>query len=142
MGRDFTCEPPSITVSHIHLGEVNGNPLQYSCWKILWTEGPSRLQSMGSQNLSDFTFFSFFKFFFLFYLFIFPFIFISWRLINWRLHFHFSLSFIGEGNDNPLQCSSLENPREGRAWWAAVFGVAQSRTRLKRLSRSSSSIYI
>ena len=51
-----------------------------------------------------------------------------------RLHFHFSLSCIGEGNDNPLQCSCLENPRDGGAWWAAVYGVAQSRTRLKRLS--------
>ena len=55
-----------------------------------------------------------------------------------RLHFHFSLSCIGEGNGNPLQCSCLENPRDSRAWWAAVYGVAQSRTRLKRLSSSSS----
>ena len=51
-----------------------------------------------------------------------------------RLHFHFSLSCIGEGNGNPLQCSCLENPRDGEAWWAAVYGVAQSRTLLKRLS--------
>ena len=56
-----------------------------------------------------------------------------------RLHFHFSLSCIGEGNGNPLQCSCLENPRDRGAWWAAVYGVAQSRTRLKRLSSSSSS---
>ena len=56
-----------------------------------------------------------------------------------QLPFHFSLSCIGEGNGNPLQCSCLENPRDGRAWWAAVYGVAQSRTRLKRLSSSSSS---
>ena len=55
-----------------------------------------------------------------------------------RLHFHFSLSCIGEGNGNPLQCSYLENPRDGGAWWAAVYGVAQSWTRLKRLSSSSS----
>ena len=48
-----------------------------------------------------------------------------------QLHFHFSLSCIGEGNGNPLQCSCLENPRDGEAWWAAVYGVAQSRTRLK-----------
>ena len=54
-----------------------------------------------------------------------------------RLHFHFSLSCIGEGNGNPLQCSCLENPRYGWAWWAAICGVAQSRTRLKRLSSSS-----
>ena len=53
------------------------------------------------------------------------------------LHFHFSLSCIGEGNGNPLQCSCLENPRDGEAWWAAVYEVAQSRTRLKRLSSSS-----
>ena len=58
-----------------------------------------------------------------------------------RLHFHFSLSCFGEGNGNPLQCSCLENPRDGGAWWAAVSGVAQSRARLKRLS-SSSSIHI
>ena len=51
-----------------------------------------------------------------------------------RLPFHFSLSCIGEGNGSPLQCSCLENPRDGRAWWAAVYGVAQSRTQLKRLS--------
>ena len=54
-----------------------------------------------------------------------------------RLHFHFSLSCIGEGNGSPLQCSCLENPRDGGAWWAAVYGVAQSRTRLKRLSSRS-----
>ena len=53
------------------------------------------------------------------------------------LHFHFSLSCIGEGNGNPLQCSYLENPRDGRAWRAAIFGVAQSWTRLKRVSSSS-----
>ena len=51
-----------------------------------------------------------------------------------RLHFHFSLAWIGEGNGNPLQCSCLENPRDGGAWWPAVYGVSQSRTRLKRLS--------
>ena len=53
-----------------------------------------------------------------------------------RLHFHFSLSCIGEGNGNPLQCSCLENPGDGGAWWAAVCGVAQSWTRLKQLSSS------
>ena len=57
-----------------------------------------------------------------------------------RLHFHFSLSCIGEGNGNPLQCSCLENPRDGRAWWAAIYGVAQSQTQLKQLSSSSSYI--
>ena len=50
-----------------------------------------------------------------------------------RLHFHFSLSCIGEGNGNPLQCSCLESPRDGGAWWAAISGVAQSQTPLKRL---------
>ena len=56
-----------------------------------------------------------------------------------RLHFHYSFSCIGEGNGNPLQCSCLENPRDGGTWWAAVYGVAQSRTQLQRLSSSSSS---
>ena len=53
------------------------------------------------------------------------------------LQVHFSLSCIGEGNGNPLQCSCLENPRDGGAWWAAVYGIAQSRTWLKRFSSSS-----
>ena len=79
-------------------------------WKIPWTEKPGRLQSMGSLESAT----------------------------TERLHFHFSLSRIGEGNGNPLQCSYLENPRDGEAWWAAVYGVAQSRTWLKRLSSSSS----
>ena len=67
-----------------------------------------------------------------------------WGCKEWgtteRLHFHFSLSSIGEGNGNPLQCSCLENPRDGGVWWASVYGVIQSRTRLKQLS--SSSIYV
>ena len=79
-------------------------------WKIPWTEEPGRLQSMGREE-SDTT---------------------------EQLHFHFSLSCFGEGNGNPLQCSCLENPRDGGAWWAAVYGVAQSRTRLKQLSSCSS----
>ena len=79
-------------------------------WKIPWME-PGRLQSMGSLELDT----------------------------TERLHFHFSLSCIGEGNGNPLQCSCLENPRGGEAWWAAVYGVAQNQTRLKQLSSSSSS---
>ena len=83
-------------------------------WKILWKEEPGRLQSMGLLK-SDTT---------------------------ERLHFHFSLSRIGEGNGNPLQCSCLENPRDRVAWWAAVYGVAQSRTRMKGLSSSSIYIYI
>ena len=82
---------------------------------------------------------------------------LAWRIHGWRslvgcspwgcwesdtterLHFHFSLSCTGEGNGNPLQYSCLKNPRDGEAWWAAVYGVAQSRTRLKRLSSNSSS---
>ena len=71
-------------------------------WKIPWMEEPGRLQSMVSLE-SD--------------------------MIE-RLHFDFSLSCIGEGNGNPLQCSCLENPRDGEAWWAAISGVTQSRTRL------------
>ena len=61
------------------------------------------------------------------------------KLINTSSTFHFSLSCIGEGNGNPLQCFCLENPRDGGAWWATIYGVAQSRTRLKRLSSSSTS---
>ena len=51
-----------------------------------------------------------------------------------QLHFQFSLSYVGEGNGNPLQCSCLENHRDGGAWWAAIYGVAQSQTQLKRFS--------
>ena len=80
-------------------------------WKIPWTESPEGCSPWGRWG-SDTT---------------------------ERFSFHFSLSCIGEGNGNPLQCSCLENPRDGGAWWAAVSGVAQSRTRLKRLSSSSSS---
>ena len=78
-------------------------------WKIPWTEEPGRLQSMGREESDPAE----------------------------RLRFHFSLSCIGEGNGNPLQHSCLESPRDGEAWWAAVYGVAQSRTRLKRPSSSS-----
>ena len=69
-------------------------------WKIPWMEEPGRLQSVGSEELD----------------------------MTERLHFYFSLSCIGEGNGNPLQCSCLENPRDGGAWWAAVCGVAESDT--------------
>ena len=57
-----------------------------------------------------------------------------------RLHSHFSLPCIGEGNGNPLQCPCLENPRDGGVWWAAVYGVAQSQTWLNRLSNNSNKI--
>ena len=61
-------------------------------WKIPWAEEPGGLQSMGSRRVDP----------------------------TKQLHFHFSLSLIGEGNGSPLQYSCLENPRDGRAWWAAV----------------------
>ena len=80
-------------------------------WKIPWMEEPGRLQSMGSLRAGH---------------------------DRATEQLHFSLSCTGEGNGNPLQCSCLENPRDGEAWWAPVYGVAQSRTRLKRLSSSSS----
>ena len=97
--------------SSVYIREDNGPHSSTFAWKIPWTEEPGRLQSMGSLELDT----------------------------TERLHFHFSLSCIGEGNGNPFQCSCLENPRDGEAWWAAISGVAQSRTRLKRLSSSSSS---
>ena len=78
-------------------------------WKIPWTEEPGGLQSIGHEELDT----------------------------TEQLHFEFSLSCIGEGNSTPLQCSCLENPRDGGAWWAAVYGVAQSPTRLKGVSSSS-----
>ena len=78
-------------------------------WKIPWMEEPVRLQSIGSLRVGP------------------------------DRATSLSLSCIGEGNGNPLQCSCLENPRDRGAWWAAVYGIAQSRTRLKRLSSSSSS---
>ena len=77
-------------------------------WKIPWTEEPGRLQSMGLLRVGH----------------------------DWETSL--SLSCIGEGHGNPLQCSCLENPRDRGTWWAAVYGVAQSRTWLKRLSSSSS----
>ena len=96
----------------LHQGSEKAMTLPSStlAWKIPWTEEPGRLQSMGS---------------------------LEWDTTE-RLPFHFSLSCIGEGNGNPLQCSCLENPRDGGAWWAAVYAVSQSRTRLKQLSSSSS----
>ena len=75
-------------------------------WKIPWADEPGRLQSMGSWG-SDTT---------------------------EQLPFHFSRWCIGEGNGNPLQCSCLENPRDGGAWWAAIYGVTQGHTRLEQLS--------
>ena len=73
-------------------------------WKIPWTEEPGGLHAVHGVVK-------------------------SWT--QQQIHFRFLLSCIGEGNGNPLQCSCLENPRDGGAWWAAVYGVAQTRTRLK-----------
>ena len=78
-------------------------------WKIPWIEEPDRLQSMGLRRVRH----------------------------NWETSLSLFSSCIGEGNGNPLQCSCLESPRDGGAWWAAVYGVAWSWTRLKRLSSSS-----
>ena len=101
----------------VHAGEGNGTPLQYSCLENPMDGGARWAAVHGvaksRTRLSDFAF---------------------------TFHFHFSLSFscIGEGKGNSLQCSCLENPRDRGASWAAVYGVPQSRTRLKRLSSSSS----
>ena len=81
-------------------------------WKIPWMEEPGRLQSMGSLRVRH----------------------------DWVTSF--SLSCIGEGNGNPLQCSCLENPRDGGAWWAAIYGIAQSWAQLKQLSSSSPKIVL
>ena len=95
---------PEFTQTHVHRGEGNGTPLQYSCLENPMDGGAWWAAVHGvtkSQiRLSHFT-------------------------------FTFSLSCIGKGNGNPLQCSCLENPRGRRAWWADVYGVTQSRTRLK-----------
>ena len=80
-------------------------------WKIPWAEEPGGLQSMGSRRVGH-----------------------DWATSLSLFTFHFSLSCTGEGHGNPLQCSCLENPRDGGAWWAAVYGVTQSWTRLKWLS--------
>ena len=80
-------------------------------WKVPWTEEPGRLQSMGSRRVGH----------------------------HWATSLSLFTFMRWKSNGNPLQCSCLENPRDGGAWWAAIYGVAQSRTRLKRLSSSSSS---
>ena len=134
-------------LSNTIYGEGNGNPLQYSClenamdgeawqatvhrvaktqtslslfifmhWRRKWQSTPVLMpgKSHGRRSLVGYS---------------------SWGHkesdTTERLPFHFSLSCIGEGNGNPLQCSCLENPRDGEAWWAAVYGVTQSQTRLK-----------
>ena len=95
----------------VEIGRGNGTPLQYSCLEDPWTEEPGRLQSMGSLRVGH----------------------------NWATSLSLFTFMLGEGNGNPLQCSCLESPRDGGAWWVIVYGVTQSRTRLKWLSSSSSS---
>ena len=118
MGKCYLLKGPSLTTlpklllchSLAHNLEKAMAPHSSTfAWTIPWTEEPGRLQSMGSL-----------------------------RVRHDYLHFHLSLSCTGEGNGNPLQCSCLENPRDGGAWWAAIYGVARSWTRLKRHSSSSS----
>ena len=97
---------PAPTVGALPLSSLEMAMAPHSstlAWKIPWTEEPGRLQPMGSLRVGH----------------------------TERLHFHFSLSCNGEGNGNPLQCSCLENPRDFGGWWATVYGVAQSGTRLK-----------
>ena len=92
-----------LTVAQIMMEKAMAPHSSTLAWKIPWMEEPGRLQSMRSLGVGH----------------------------DEQFHFHFSLSCIGEGNGNPLQCSCLENPRGGGAWWAALYGVAESRTRLK-----------
>ena len=89
-------------------------PSSTLAWKISWTEEPGGLWPMRSLRVGH----------------------------EWVTSLHFSLSCIGEGNGNPLQCSCLENPRDGGAWWAAIYGAAQNWTRLKWLSSSSSRVFL
>ena len=113
-----------VTVSHLNISHSN-RYVVVSClektmatysstfaWKIPWTEEPGRLQSMALRRIR----------------------------LDWVTSL--SLFCIGEGNGNPLQCSSLETPRDGGAWWAVICGVEQSRIQLKQLSSSSSSILL
>ena len=107
---DGITNPTVMNLSNLWktVGEGNGTPLQYSCLEDPMEGGAWKAAvhgvAEGQTRLSDF---------------------------NFTFHFHSSLSHIGEGNGNPLQCSCLENPRDGGAWWAAVYGVAQSQTQLK-----------
>ena len=123
-------------------------------WKIPWMEVPGGPQSMGWLRVGQDSATSLSLFTFLHWRrqwqptpVLFPGKSHGWRSLiacsPWgreeteQLHFHFSLSCIGEGNGNPFQCSCLENPRDSGAWWAAVYAVSQSQTRLKRLSSNS-----
>ena len=102
-------QPEVILIVDIYSEKAMTPDSSTLAWKIPWMEEPDRLQSMWSLRVGH-----------------------DWVTSLW-------LSCIGEGNGNPHQCSCLENPRDVGAWWAAVYGVAQSQTRLKRLSSSSSS---
>ena len=102
-----------ITVPGVHLEKAMATHSSTLAWKIPGAEEPGRLQSMGSLRVRH----------------------------DWATSLSVSLSCTGEGNGNPLQCSCLENLRDGGAWWAAVYGVAQNWTRLKWLSSSSSSTH-
>ena len=107
----FTLHYGLLSVTSICcLEKAMAPPSSTLAWKIPWTEEPGRLQSMGSLRVG----------------------------YDWATSLSLFTFMHWEGNGNPLQCSCLENPRGGRAWWAAVYGVAQSWTRLKRLSSSSS----
>ena len=96
---------------NLHIEEGNGNPLQYSCLENPMDGGAWQAAVHGvaksQTRLNDFTF--------------------HFHALE-KERLHFSLSCIGEGNGNPLQCSCLKNPRDGGTWWAAIYGAAQSRT--------------
>ena len=100
------CKPKVIENNHLNIciqvwsEKAMATHSSTLAWKIPWTEESGRLQSTGSLRVGH----------------------------DWATSLHFSLSCIGEGNGNPLQCSCLENPRDGGAWWAAVYGVTQSDT--------------
>ena len=120
-------EGKKIHLKHSHHVRKNFNYIYGSIWKRQWQPTPVLLpgKSHGWRSLLSCSPWG------------------PWGLdMTEQLHFHFSLSRIGEGNGNPLQCSCLENPRDGGAWWAAVYGVAQSRTRLKWLSSNCMDLYI
>ena len=103
----------NIKITVIHGSEKAMTPHSSTlAWKIPWMEEPGRLRSMGSRRVGH----------------------------DRATSLSLSTSCIGEGNGNPLQWSRLENPRDGGAWWADVYGVTQSRTRLKWLSSSSSHV--
>ena len=104
-----------ITLLRKLSGEGDGTPLQYSCMEK--SHGQRSLVGCSPWGRQE-------------------------SYMTERLHLHFSLSWIGAGTGNPLQCSGLESPRDEGAWWAAVSGVTQSLTRLKWLSSSSSQSYV